>query len=429
MQNNTITSDKCQQAGNFAGNVGSNQHPTAGSRHRAKWHFVSLVLLLAMMPGFIQQVFAQTQTFSIPGTYSGVNGFIAPSGVTNITVEVWGGGGAGGGGNTVAAAGGGGGGYKKVTAVTVVPGTQYTIVVGAGGVGAATAGPAGGLSSGVFGATTVSATGGTGGAGGNTPVGTGGTGGTGGFTGGNGAPGVNFGHGGGGGSSAGPGAGAGINGNTSSSGTGGTAVTGGGAGGNGGSPGSTGGIPGGGGGGGMAIGSVSGGSGGNGKVVITYAPTITDFSPIGACSGSTPLVTINGNYFTGVTAVKFNGVAASSFTFINATQITATPPAGATTGKIAVTTPAGSGSSSSDFIVSSPVATVTGQTPISCYGKNDATITVSASGGISPYTFTVAEPTWLPETDINLHTRVFTGLYPGIPYRVRVQDHIGCLSQ
>ncbi len=73
-------------------------------------------------------------------------------------------------------------------------------------------------------------------------------------------------------------------------------------------------------------------------------PSITSFSPSTGPVG-TP-VTINGSGFTGATAVMFNGTAAT-FTVSSDTQITATVPAGATSGSISVTTPSGSVSSGS----------------------------------------------------------------------------------
>lgn len=65
--------------------------------------------------------------FDVPGTYS----WIAPRGVTSVSVACVGGG--GGGSNVGAGGGGGGAGYKNNIAVT--PGQQYTVVVGAGGAG------------------------------------------------------------------------------------------------------------------------------------------------------------------------------------------------------------------------------------------------------------------------------------------------------
>jgi hypothetical protein len=65
------------------------------------------------------------------------------------------------------------------------------------------------------------------------------------------------------------------------------------------------------------------------------------------------VVKITGTGFTGATAVSFNNVNATTFTVNPAgTQITATVPTGATTGKIKVTTPGGSATSTTDFTVS-----------------------------------------------------------------------------
>jgi hypothetical protein len=80
----------------------------------------------------------------------------------------------------------------------------------------------------------------------------------------------------------------------------------------------------------------------------TSAPTITSFSPTSGPVGAT--VTINGTNFTGATSVKFNGVTAT-FILNSATKITATVPTGATTGRITVTTPGGTATSTSDFTV------------------------------------------------------------------------------
>src|SRR5208337_4888363 len=67
----------------------------------------------------------------------------------------------------------------------------------------------------------------------------------------------------------------------------------------------------------------------------TGESTITSFSPPSGSVG-TP-VTITGTAFTGTTKVTFGGVA-SSFTVSSGTQITATVPTGAKTGKIGITT-------------------------------------------------------------------------------------------
>jgi hypothetical protein len=82
--------------------------------------------------------------------------------------------------------------------------------------------------------------------------------------------------------------------------------------------------------------------------VTVPAPTITSFSPTSGRTGTA--VTITGTAFTGATAVRFGGVLAS-FTVNSATQITATVPVGAVTGKISVTTAGGTGTSATNFTV------------------------------------------------------------------------------
>jgi hypothetical protein len=81
---------------------------------------------------------------------------------------------------------------------------------------------------------------------------------------------------------------------------------------------------------------------------VVAGATITSFTPTSGPVGTN--VTITGTNLTGVTAVKFNGVTAT-FTTSTATSVTATVPAGATTGKITVTTPGGTATSTTDFTV------------------------------------------------------------------------------
>jgi len=80
------------------------------------------------------------------------------------------------------------------------------------------------------------------------------------------------------------------------------------------------------------------------------APTITSFSPTSGTAGVTS-VTINGTNFTPTGTITFNGVAVISAVFVNSTQMTATVPPSATTGKIQVTTANGTGISATDFTV------------------------------------------------------------------------------
>jgi hypothetical protein len=140
------------------------------------------------------------------------------------------------------------------------------------------------------------------------------------------------------------------------------------------------------------------------------APTITSFSPTSGPVGTS--VTIHGNNFSGpdATSVSFNGTSAT-FTIDNAQKITATVPAGATTGPIAVTSPDGTATSSTNFTVtgagaptitsfnptSGPVGTsvridgtnLTGVTAVSFNNVNAPGFTVNGAGT----RITVAVPT------------------------------------
>jgi hypothetical protein len=81
---------------------------------------------------------------------------------------------------------------------------------------------------------------------------------------------------------------------------------------------------------------------------VAPAPTITSFSPSSGTPGTA--VTIIGTHFAGATAVRFNGVAAV-YNVISATEIQTVVPAGSSTGKIAVTSAAGTATSASQFVV------------------------------------------------------------------------------
>jgi hypothetical protein len=76
-------------------------------------------------------------------------------------------------------------------------------------------------------------------------------------------------------------------------------------------------------------------------------PTVVSITPTAVTIGE-PVV-INGINFGGATAVRFNGINATSFTVDSTTQITAVVPAGVTTGTFSVTTPAGTGTSTTAF--------------------------------------------------------------------------------
>ncbi len=86
-----------------------------------------------------------------------------------------------------------------------------------------------------------------------------------------------------------------------------------------------------------------------GFAVVAPTPSISGFTPTGGPVGSQ--VTISGLNLANATKVEFNGLNAS-FT-VNGASLVATVPAGATTGPIQVTNPAGQGTSGSNFTVAS----------------------------------------------------------------------------
>jgi hypothetical protein len=109
------------------------------------------------------------------------------------------------------------------------------------------------------------------------------------------------------------------------------------------------------------------------QTLPAVAPTVSTFSPTSGGVGTS--VTINGTGFGNVTAVRFHGTSAS-FTVNSGIKITATVPAGATTGTISVTTAsAGTGTSAGTFTVTgSSVPTISGFTPTSAKTRTLVTI-------------------------------------------------------
>jgi hypothetical protein len=77
-------------------------------------------------------------------------------------------------------------------------------------------------------------------------------------------------------------------------------------------------------------------------------------------------------------------------------------------------------------IVSNPVSIVNGQSNVSCFGGNDGTITIHASGGIAPYSYSVDNGlTWVSSgTD----PYSYGTLVANTAYKIRVKDSIGCQS-
>jgi hypothetical protein len=93
---------------------------------------VCLFLLVSLFQWGSSNVYAQCNSpviFNSPGEFD----FFVPAGVNSLEIEVWGAGAGGGGRTTNGTGGGGGGGAYSRSEITVIPGTVYTVSVGAGG--------------------------------------------------------------------------------------------------------------------------------------------------------------------------------------------------------------------------------------------------------------------------------------------------------
>ncbi|MDI9397658.1 MAG: S8 family serine peptidase [Candidatus Pacebacteria bacterium] len=117
-------------------------------------------------------------------------------------------------------------------------------------------------------------------------------------------------------------------------------------------------------------------------------PVITSFAPSSGAVGS--VVTISGSNFAGVTAVRFNGFEATTYTVDSLTQITATVPTTATTGLVTVITSLGTATSSTNFtILQSPVlisqvyggggdsGSTVNSDYVELYNRSDATVSLA----------------------------------------------------
>ena len=132
---------------------------------------------------------------------------------------------------------------------------------------------------------------------------------------------------------------------------------------------------------------------------VTPAPSITAFSPTSGPVGTE--VTITGSNFTGVTAVAFDGTAAS-FTLNSDAEITAIVPSGATSGAISVTTPGGTAMSSSAFTVTaaSPAPAISSFSPVRARAGTSVTIIGSGFTGATQVAFDgTAAPGYVVSSD------------------------------
>lgn len=122
-------------------------------------------------------------------------------------------------------------------------------------------------------------------------------------------------------------------------------------------------------------------------------PSLLGFTPGVGTVGA--LVTINGYSLLGVTSVAFNG-ATAVITATNYSQLTATVPGGATTGKITVTTTNGSAMSTTNFFLPPSISSFTPSN-----SAPNTTITISGQNflGASAVAFNGTAASFIPPTN------------------------------
>jgi len=138
---------------------------------------------------------------------------------------------------------------------------------------------------------------------------------------------------------------------------------------------------------------------------LAAGPVVSSFTPSSGTIGAS--VTVTGSGFTGASKVTFGG-AAGMFTVNSDTKITATVPATASTGPVAVTTAGGTGTSTAKFTVS-PGLVMSRST-----GPPTATMTVSGAG----FGAFEAVDVYFDTTDEVLASATGTGTFGPIPLSV-----------
>jgi len=143
--------------------------------------------------------------------------------------------------------------------------------------------------------------------------------------------------------------------------------------------------------------------------VTIPAPALSALAPASGPVGAS--VVITGTGLTGATAVSFNGTAAV-FTVNSATQVTATVPAGTTTGLVTVTTPGGT-SNGLTFTVTIPAPVIAGLAPASGPAGTSVIITGINLTGTAAVTFNGATATFVVNSATQITATVPTGATTG----------------
>ena len=145
------------------------------------------------------------------------------------------------------------------------------------------------------------------------------------------------------------------------------------------------------------------------NIINLSGPAITSFSPSTGPPGT--VVTINGQGLTGTTAVKFHQVSAT-FSVMSDAEIQATVPGTATTGRITVTLPTTTLTSSADFVVSgAPV--ISSFTPASGPAGTALTVAGSSFTGTSRVTVNGSAAVFSVVSDTSITATVPAGATTG----------------
>jgi hypothetical protein len=149
-----------------------------------------------------------------------------------------------------------------------------------------------------------------------------------------------------------------------------------------------------------------------GTFTVIQTPVVSSFTP--TFGPVNTVVYITGSNFTGTTLVKFGTTSQPNFNVDSDTQITTTVPAGAKTGKITLTNPAGSGLSSASFVVATESAPTVGTfAPTS--GKVGASVAISGSHftGATEVDFNGTPATFTVNSDAKITAKVPTAATTG----------------
>jgi hypothetical protein len=146
-------------------------------------------------------------------------------------------------------------------------------------------------------------------------------------------------------------------------------------------------------------------------VTPSPGPTITSFKPTSGPVGTS--VQITGTGLFGASTVTFNTTNATTFTVDSNTQITATVPAGATTGRIKVTTSGGTATSATNFTVTGGAFAITSFNPMTGVIGTSVVITGVGFTGVNRVRFNGTSATFTVNSNTQITATVPAGATTG----------------